>query len=510
MSELRLSPTAAALIVALVPLPAVLALGSQALQPGLSDPLFATALAAFSSAFLVLTLRKSKPQYSIGRGSASWSLVAVLGFCLYLLGSFLGEHLLQWAALPPVYLGLAACLGGKRFASHLIPSVLIIALLPLQAFLDPTLVEGGTGLTFGLAVFSAALAVRFRPPRQEMCAYCKTYDLQGRSFCDHCGVRLSRPFEVMIPGRRVLTMGAAVLAVVLLLGVTLPVLSLSGTGLHIADYGLSGGSKFSSLPAAPGWTSSFKGHASDSNATTFDYILTDGTNDVNATLALSRTPGLSELAATGGYLNATQDGVLLPPGGSSGAQFSFTDGGKSYSGLLVSSDANYLLVGEAQQAYASYFFAWPSSVPSTVVAYGIVPLADASTVDLARAGQTGSIVVWFFSLVQTNELIALGLCAAALFTAIGGVATNIDRSSRRRFDNSLGVDEKEFAILESMSARKSSETGKAILRTCGLEHDWSALSPILEKLERYGLLEREVATADGIPKIFWKSKVAWP
>jgi len=90
--------------------------------------------------------------------------------------------------------------------------------------------------------------------------------------------------------------------------------------------------------------------------------------------------------------------------------------------------------------------------------------------------------------------------------AVAAIAKRTDMTSARRFDNSLGLDEHEFATFASL-AHERRGTGAELLDSTKLPGGWTALNPLLEKLVKLRLMEREIVTIKGAPKMLWGSDV---
>jgi hypothetical protein len=94
--------------------------------------------------------------------------------------------------------------------------------------------------------------------------------------------------------------------------------------------------------------------------------------------------------------------------------------------------------------------------------------------------------------------------------AVGTVASLVkkaDMTNVRRFDNSLGLDEQEFAIFASL-ANEGRGTGAELLNSTNFSGGWAALDPLLEKLARLGLMKRVVVFRRGTETMLWKSNVS--
>ena len=77
----------------------------------------------------------------------------------------------------------------------------------------------------------------------------------------------------------------------------------------------------------------------------------------------------------------------------------------------------------------------------------------------------------------------------------------------KRFDNSLGLDEHEFAAFASL-ANEGRGTGAELLTSTNLPGGWAALDPVLERLAHLGLMNREVVIRRGTQTMLWKSNVS--
>jgi hypothetical protein len=207
MSELRLSPGAYAALVIVAPLPllAVLALGNPLVLSFLSlNPLLIVGVTSCSAVILALTLRVAMPQYRLAKGSVLLLIPGLLGILMGVLGFSLGRPGMVWASLLLTYVGIVAYLGGGRFAARLTPSVAVLAVLPAFVLLSPGTAYIVARSLVGLAGLLALICLRFRPMRQRGCEYCVGYFERDAMFCDYCGRRLSGLLKIQAPGKRLL------------------------------------------------------------------------------------------------------------------------------------------------------------------------------------------------------------------------------------------------------------------------------------------------------------------
>jgi hypothetical protein len=133
-------------------------------------------------------------------------------------------------------------------------------------------------------------------------------------------------------------------------------------------------------------------------------------------------------------------------------------------------------------------------------------LGQTGTQVLLIAGTGGSSVGGGFGFLGSNSQYSLVASGLLVFGTAAGMARTADMKSAKRFDASFGLDEFEVARLASF-APKGRFTGAELLGTTRFPGGWMALSLLLEKLVRLGLLEREIIVRNGTQTMLWKNNL---
>jgi len=120
---------------------------------------------------------------------------------------------------------------------------------------------------------------------------------------------------------------------------------------------------------------------------------------------------------------------------------------------------------------------------------------------LLQAG--GGVGAGTLSGAEFDELVFAALTVAT----IAGLAKKADMTNARRFDGSLGLDERDFATFASL-AHEGRGTGAELLNAANLPGGWAVLQPLLERLARLGLMRRQVVNRRGSQTMLWKSSIA--
>ena len=128
----------------------------------LRNLLFSIACLVFSVALSVAIFRVAKIHLCSKQGSGLLLLIPLVGFLIFLAGSYVGSFGLHWAALPVVYFGVAAYLAGRRATELLLPSITAFGLIPAPSYFGAGALSALSYAMFAVAGVSTLVAVRFR------------------------------------------------------------------------------------------------------------------------------------------------------------------------------------------------------------------------------------------------------------------------------------------------------------------------------------------------------------
>jgi hypothetical protein len=178
--------------------------------------------------------------------------------------------------------------------------------------------------------------------------------------------------------------------------------------------------------------------------------------------------------------------------------------GRRLSGLLKIQAPGKRLLGSLVSGLIliTLTFTGTSNIPS-LLGSGLGPASSAMLQIAGNGASSAGGSVGFFA---SNLQYSLLASAVLVFGTVAGVARNADTTNGRRFDNSLGLDEYEMARLASF-ATKREFTGAELLDMARFPGGWMALSLLLEKLARLGLMEREVVVRKGMQTMLWKNNI---
>lgn len=507
---MMLSAIRSSVLSVLAPLPLVVALVvyqfSDFLSLASDDALFSLAALIFGAAYLIAIWRVRRPQFSFTKGARTWFLVAASGFGVYLLGSFYGKIALHWEGVLLIYLGLVAYLAGKRFAILLVPGVASITLIPLPTIIAAVTTEALAVVLLAAALVSLLVLAKAKKGAQEGCKECGGYRMKGEQFCGFCGKSLSSTMKFGVPAKRlVVTWLTSAVVIALLVGAMVPYAALSSNGLLVIDHRLSGVSGVTALPSFPGWTSTLTGFEGNRTLATYSYVLSGG-GGVNATLALSTKNGVGGMSLIDSHPGASVNGSLSLATGQTAVYYTWTEGGQRYTGVLLTSYVTYLSSGHVVQSFAAFLFS-QRSAEAGVSRSVLQALAGETSSAFLQSRQGGPALTTVIGPISSNYDYALMAASAVLFGIVVGLARSVDSEATRRSDNAFSLPTQEFDALASLEGEKTRWTGQELERVMKPLGGWGSLSPLLERFVSLGLMEREIGIVDGLPRLFWTSKV---
>src|SRR3989441_7669617 len=301
-----------------------------------------TILCVFAAAMLLATLfRVAKPHFSFVGGSRLWILLSVLGFLVYLLGSIYSRFEFQWLSLPLFYLGAVTFLAGSRVTLYAVPSVLALILLPLPFYLSVQLVDALDLVLVSAIVLSGIAVVTLRPsPAAIGCEYCKEDEAKVGDFCEYCG-KIRWPARLSVDGKRLAGVAMATALIIFAVSVSLPLVTVSDSGVYLTRYSLAGVHEDAALATFPGWSSELSS-SNGLSGSIVTYSLNGKGSDASVSFSISSSRAASAPSVFPPHVVIRNNGSLLLAQGESAERVYWSEGGKNMSGLTWSTYSRYV------------------------------------------------------------------------------------------------------------------------------------------------------------------------
>ena len=289
---------------------------------------------------------------------------------------------------------------------------------------------------------------------------------------------------------------------------TLPALEVSGSGLRLARYSPLGISYSPVLSGSGAWTASLRSFSNNSTSTILSYGI-GGTKNlaVNVSVSISKSRSLSNGGALPHAAPTSVNGSLSIGRDQSGTIVIWSTRGTEHTGLIWSISIHYIQSGAIQHGFITFLFSEETSAFRSNKGDDLVLPSQAAATNVGIAQQYDFEVANVLGPLLTIRDYAYSAGAVALIGVVAGIARNIDFSNARKFDECLGLNEGEFAVLAALSGVGARFSGAELLERNGIVRDWSTLSNLLEKFRRLGTMETGVAIRRGVPLVLWKSGV---
>jgi hypothetical protein len=455
---------------------------------------------------VVAFARAAGPQYEL-RGSRAGVLLAIVGILSYLIGTSLQSAFLHVFSIALFYWGCVLYLGGLRSLISTLPCGLVV----LSLFAP--VVYGVWGLIYldGLswAIIVASMGVLWqtrsqpRPPGCDMCTY---FEIKRESFCLSCG-RLIGPL-VGPSSRRFLGFAVFVIAMLGVLSLTVPVLTVSPT-VSMISFGLGGPQTYNHFAPLQGW--SVTGLAVSGNGTLVDdYHLADGRASLEALVATSQSPGAATAALNLTNVSPISASALPASIAQSMAGYTVDQRGTGYVGLdgvfrvemLNGSKASSTFVAIVLQQTASSF-SGDHGATLYLAGNNIIGWASAS-------GQWSGVVQGLLYTYQSFSQAAYACSLAGFGVILFTISRDDELARTRRLESTRALGEPEKAVLRGFVSSPRTGMGAQIREGVRRSDPWvsdSAFYSSMEELSRRGLVSSTVLLQNGSPRLLWKCLV---
>ena len=466
-----------------------------------------TILSVFAAAMLLATLfRVAKPHFSFVGGSRLWILLSVLGFLVYLLGSIYSRFEFQWMSLPLFYLGTVAFLAGSRVTLYAVPSVLALILLPLPFYLSVQLVDALDLVLVSAIALSGIAVVTLRPsPAAIGCEYCKEGEAKVGDFCEYCG-KIRWPARLSVDGKRLAGVAMATALIIFSVSVSLPLVTVSDSGVYLTRYSLAGVHEGTALATFPGWSSELSSSSNGLSGSIVTYPVNGKGSDASVSFSISSSRAASARSVFPPHVVIRKNGSQSLAQGESAERVYWSEGGKNMSGLTWSTYSRYVSGVAVESGYLTLLLSTKTQTSSQGGETRLLQLSQTISSRLAAAKQGEWFLTYALGPLLNNLLYVQSGAAFGLFALAAGIARSADFSGGRRLENSLGLRDDEFALLTYLSA-KGARTGSELLKEDPAFSDWQTLRRTLGKLKEFSLVTNVVQTRMGVPYSLWESKV---
>lgn len=504
---MRVSPGLRALVSFGIPLLLVAGLARYDLEKILAAggvEVWVTAMAVcLCFALLVAAERVWKFQFRIEKGNSGLLLITVVGFFVYLWGSYLGSFVLHWVSFPLVYLGLCGYLAGGRATVFLVPSVALFTLIVFPAWASQFAPLVGYVMLATLCGVGLVLA-RFRVARQAECTECQAYLRQGKKFCLRCG-RLNGSVQLPLEATKLAKILVGSVLILLVFTLNVPLLTMGSSGLSLTTYSLTGVKERTPVPSASGWTASQVSLTANESGYVSTYRMS-GKGQLNVTVSISPSPYVSSDRALVGMSNPTRNGsVEIFPGAS--ATVVLSEGNQSSEGLLWGTQITYLSEGKIVHDFATVLVSG-SAFSYSSGSGGFLTVSSSVGRALTPAGGLPGIVTPVLSSLLPYDGYLLAGLGSCILMGVASVARSMDRRDARKLDGSLELGNSEFELLTSIAGLGARCTGADLLARNGEAGDWPSLDALLNRFLRLGLMEPQVFAREGFPQLLWTCRVA--
>jgi len=494
---------------ALAPVPLVISLTAYDWQKAISlvENDYWLVIASLASAIVTAAFlfKARRPVYLISKGSAQWLLLSLGGGATYLIGSYYGSSWLHWAGIPLVYFGLVMYLCGRRFGAYLAPPVAMLSTIVVPYFAGAVV---GYVTAAGLVLYTGLIVLAIRNYKvldTEECESCPSYRAIG--FCENCGTKVGHSISIPLPTKGLIIVAViSALVISSLVQVTVPIVSLTGSGLQVNSYRASGLVGSTNLTSFPGFETSLIGTQSNQSLTSFSYKVV-GNESVRAIISLSSSQRASSEGALSFYNESALVGTQLLTADQAAFQYAWSQDGVNYTGLLVQSPLAYLSDGRIVQSSAAFFFVQATSNSTGPATHAVTTLANATSSRLQGVKGGYPILTMILGPLSSNMQYVTLAAALVFFGLVGGIARSLDLKATRRFDNSLALSGPEMEVLSAIARGPKDFTRRDLVERIIKLGDSGVDVSFPEKLLRCDLASKEIVSRNGSPILVWAFKV---
>ena len=501
---MRLQSVTVTTVVMLAPAPVALLLVGESFQglAGLdnSAPLM-VASALLSAVLFALAYLTLSPWLTVGRNTKFGASATAGAMALYLFGSFEGSSMMHWLAIVLIYPSLVLLLGGRAFALSVLPSALVLGLVPFVAPEAPV----GLAIAYSAGILSAGSLLFHRARNRDIpedCERCASYRDEGRSFCLFCGKCLSW-ISVGLRGRRLVALAAFTIILALAFQISLSAVAFGPSGLQRIDYGLAGAQSTRATVLPMGWKVVSQEQYQSALGQGYFYSLSDPTStSVNVRIGISNKQGPALSVALQGH-NGTLIGSVETPLGEL-PMYNLSEGTKLLNGLLYSDTVNI----ESNNVFTSKSVAYVIDGAPGVISPNDTSRADSVLTTLSNSTNY-SVSSAFFTQVVASPLLSYPIAAGVTASVYGmglvaASVMSVSVDSASRLENSMGLTEEEFALFSSLPRSGSGREVLEKINGSGFTLSWPQLQNFLARLESMKLMGMRLQ--GGNPAMIWSKR----
>ncbi|MGD0477833.1 MAG: hypothetical protein ABSB29_06680 [Nitrososphaerales archaeon] len=426
----------------------------------------------------------------------------------YAVGSYLGYPELHLVALAGVYLGFVVILGGR---THMFP--VTVSLLPVLALVLPAIAPGLVATAVQLAVLASVsvfVLARWKRPSMssERCKYCASNESSGSQSCLYCGRFISRD-RPRIPMSMLAIGGVLSIVLIILASVSVPVLTVTGTGVNYTTAGFAGMQPVNPIAGSGSWTlGGVSSHAYPGLGMAFLYPVKGAGENLTfweivspfhlSIVQLSTIlPGLMTDSTSGTFGN-----ISLPV-------FAWTYENRSFTGFYGATAASVVSSVTKSQVSIAYLVGVEGQIPGdggSSLAKQVVPVVAGR---LSNAQKYSFLV----SAAQFPSKIGVYLQAVggvAVLLGVLGLTRGRALRASRIMENTEGLSRSDFELFATLSSSGGEGTGQEILERASAKlgiTSWNALLAKLQRFRELDLVETRLRVSQGVPSLKWVCKV---
>jgi hypothetical protein len=434
------------------------------------------------------------------------TLLCSLG--VYACGSYFGHTELHLVALVGMYLGFVVILGGR---THIFP--VAVSLLPMLALVLPAIVPGLVATAVQLAVL-ASISVfvlghwKGSSESSERCEYCASYVSSGSRSCLYCGRSLSG--DAPRASISLLATGGALTIVLIVLAlVTIPVITVTGTGVNYAVAGFTAVQPGNPILGSTSWTlDGVSSHAYPGLGMVFFYHAKGAEENLTVWEIVSPfrlTTAQVSTILPGFRTNSTH----VTFGNTSLPIFTWTFENHNFTGFYGASSATVLSNFTKSQVSIAYLGGLEGQTPKGGGSSLVEQVVPVVTDRLSNAQKYSFLV----SAALLPSMIGVYLQATggvAVLLGVLGFTRGRELRALRIMENADGLTRDDFELFARLSSSGGEGTGKEILDRVNARFGITSWSGLLTKLQRFrelGLIQTRLRVNRGQPSLKWVSKV---
>lgn len=427
---------------------------------------------------------------------------AFLTFLIFVAGTYLQSELLQMAGAVLTFLAVVGYFGGRGAMLFASPSLsfILLALSYLTGLELPL-----TILLFLASGLIGYVSLRVKKVEMKDCEFCPQYRKEGRNFCLYCGKLLNHiPF--LFPSKRALVL---LLAMLVLLGsfqVSIFAYEQENGYPVLKMLNLANTKTLAPIPSLPGISISNPKVENLATGNVYIYNMTYGNIlTQKAYLSLASTQGIAQsqlLILTSAKPFGSKTSVY--------SQYAWNVSNIPYIGYMVSYPVKVvngqnitsgfiaILVGEDAQTFQQEDGTSLRLIVSSLNSFGASQHSTSLLTDIYS-----TFIAKWSGIIESVLIIAVMLA----FTSF---ARTLDSRNKRVFDNTLGLNFKDFTLLSLLVDEGKINSGMELMQKATLysnDLNWQKIAGFIDRLKWLDIVEERISVLKGEPILVWRFKV---